>query len=86
MWLGETGMQCKFLIHDRDASFSALDDVLEAEGIEITKTPFQTPVCNAYAERFVREARETLDTIIVFGDPRLLKIRKLWYSFKGVST
>jgi len=59
---------CRFIIHDRDASFLSFDAIIKTDGIKIVKTPPQTPVCNAYAERFVREARETLNNIIPLGE------------------
>ena len=55
----------------RDALFLPFDDVLASEAIEIVRTPPKTPRCNAYAERFVREARETLDCLIVLGEGHL---------------
>ena len=55
----------------RDSCFQALDAVLSVEDIEIVKTPPQKPMCNAFAERFVREARETLDNMILFGESHL---------------
>ena len=62
---------CKYLIHDRDTSFYAMDTVLKAEDIEIIKTPPKTPRCNAYAERFVKESREILDNLIFLGSKHL---------------
>ena len=44
------------------------DAVLWAEGVKVIKTPPRAPMCNAYAERFVREGRETLDNIILLGE------------------
>jgi len=43
-------------------------DVLRSTGIKVIKTPPQSPMCNAYAERFVRETRETLDNLILLGE------------------
>ena len=57
-----------YLIHDQDAAFFPLDEVLRSTGIKIIKTPSQSPMCNAYAERFVRETRETLDNLILLGE------------------
>jgi len=63
----EAGTQPVYLIHDRDGAFGPLDTVLKSAGLKIIKTPPQAPMCNAYAERFVRECRETLDQIILLG-------------------
>jgi putative transposase len=59
---------CRYIIHDRDANFQGFDFIIKTDGIKIVKTPPQAPMCNAYAERFVREARETLDNIIPLGE------------------
>jgi len=67
MLLDDIDEKCRYVIHDRDASFSGFDFVLKAQGIKIVKTPPKAPMCNAFAERFVREARETLDQIIPLG-------------------
>lgn len=77
MHLSDIGMKCKYLIHDNDTSFIALDSVLKAEGVKIVKTPVHTPVCNCYAERFVKEVRETLDKLILFGDRQLYNTMKV---------
>jgi transposase InsO family protein len=42
--------------------------MLKAQGIKIVKTPPKAPLCNAYAERFVREARQTLNRVIPLGE------------------
>ena len=68
MVLDEIPQPCRYIIHDRDSSFLPFDFVIKSEGIQIVKTPPQTPMCNAYAERFVREARETLNNIIPLGE------------------
>lgn len=52
---------------DRDCSFAPLDGVSETDQLSILKTPPHAPLCNAYAERHVREIRETLDQIILLG-------------------
>ncbi len=71
MWFEDEGPECRHLIHDRDSLFLPFDDVLASEAIAVVKTPPRTPRCNAYAERFVREARETLDCLIVLGEGHL---------------
>ena len=69
MFLDDAELQCKKLVHDRDPCFTSMDKVLESANVDIVKTPSHTPVCNAFAERFVREARETLDNLVIFGIP-----------------
>ena len=50
--------------------------MLSVEDIEIVKTPPRAPMCNAFAERFVREAREILDDMILFGESHLHHVCK----------
>jgi len=64
-------IECHYLVHDRDTSFAALDGLLKTDELRILKTPPQSPLCNAYAERHVREIRETLDNLILLGEPHL---------------
>ena len=64
-------LPCRYLIHDRDCSFAALDGVLKTDRLTILKTPPRAPLCNAYAERHVREIRETLDQLILLGESHL---------------
>jgi hypothetical protein len=56
-------------IHPRQGltSFAGFDFVQKAQGIKNVKTPPKAPMCNAFAERFVREARQTLNQIIPLG-------------------
>jgi putative transposase len=67
-------LSCRFLVHDRDTTFAALDGVLKTEALQILKTPPHTPLCNAYAERHVREIRETLDNLILLGESHLRRV------------
>jgi putative transposase len=67
MTLTDIDENCRYIIHDRDASFAGFDFILKAQGIKIVKTPLKAPMCNAFAERFVREARQTLNQIIPLG-------------------
>jgi hypothetical protein len=82
MVVEDWGLRCRYLVHDRDTSFAALDGVLKTKELHILKTPPHSPLCNAYAERHVREIRETLDDLILceqcvnnFFRNRLLMVR-----------
>ncbi len=74
--MAESGNNPVYLIHDRDGAFLPLDAVLQSAGVKIVKTPPQAPMCNAYAERFVRECRETLDQMILLGGHHLQHVLK----------
>jgi putative transposase len=63
--------QAFYLIRDRDVTFFPLDLVPRPAGLKVIKTPPHSPMCSAYAERFVRETRETLDRLILLGETHL---------------
>src|SRR5690349_3218727 len=73
MNLAEQADGLKFLIHDRDAKFTAaFDAVLTAIGVRIIKTPVQAPRANAIAERWIASARrECLDRMLIMGERHL---------------
>ena len=64
-------LPCRYLIHDGDTSFAALDGVLKSDSLHILQTPPHSPLCNCYAERHVREIRETLNNLILPGERHL---------------
>jgi putative transposase len=64
-------LPCRYLVHDRDCSFAFLDRVLQTDRLTILKTPPHAPLCNAYAERHVREIRETLNQLVLLGESHL---------------
>jgi hypothetical protein len=70
----------RFLIHDRDAIFSAeVDHRLKAFGLRVLHTPARAPKANAYCERLVGSVRrECLDFMIPLGEKHLRRILSEW--------
>ncbi len=63
----------KFLIHDRDAQFTAsFNTVFAAAGSERIRTPYRAPPAKACAERWVRSARsEGRERILILNEAHL---------------
>jgi putative transposase len=63
----------RFVIHDRDAIFSAaVDSSLKECGIRALRTPVRTPTANAFCERVIGTIRrECLDFIIPMNERHL---------------
>ena len=72
MDLADRIQQFKFLIHDRDARFTAaLDVIFAAEGVRSLRTPVR-PRANAVAERWIGTVRcELLDRMLIVGQRHL---------------
>jgi transposase InsO family protein len=70
----------RFLIHDRDAIFSAeVDQQLKAFGLRVLRTPVHAPKANAYFQRLVGSIRrECLDLMIPMGEKHLRRILAEW--------
>jgi putative transposase len=74
--LDEHGQRFRFLVRDRDTKFTtSFDAVIASAGIKVVRTPVKTPVANAFAERWVRTAREDcLDQLLVFSRRQLQSV------------
>src|SRR5665213_3134517 len=62
---------CRYVLHDRDSKFCAsFRSVLAAGGVKAIPLPARTPNLNAFAERWIRSAKqECLSRLILFGEP-----------------
>jgi hypothetical protein len=67
--LGERKEPMRFLIRDRDRTFTgSCDAVFEAQQVRVVRTPVQAPQANGIAERFVRTVRsECLDWLLILN-------------------
>jgi putative transposase len=69
-----------YLIHDRDRIFSKrLDDSIEALGIEVLRSPRESPKANSICERVIGTIRrECLDWMIPMSGAHLRIVLKEW--------
>ena len=66
----------RFLLRDRDAKYCrTFDDVFDAEGIEVVRTPYRSPQANGHIERLIGGLRrEVLDHVLVLGRRHLVDV------------
>jgi transposase InsO family protein len=76
MDLGDRAAGFRFLVRDRDTTFSAaFDAVFTAAGVAALKIPPQAPMANAYAQRWVRTVRtERLDWLLILNRHHLHQV------------
>lgn len=84
MWeLQDRTPRMRFLIRDNDKKFTeSFDTVFRAEGIDVIPTPYRAPNANAYAERWIRSAREEcLDKLLIINQAHLWRVMREYISF-----
>ena len=71
----------RFMVHDRDAIFSAEVDaeLVKGIGVRVLRTPPQSPQANAFCERLVGTMRrECLDFLIPLNERHLRRMLREW--------
>jgi putative transposase len=65
----------RYLVHDRDAAFAAVQDTVLGLGIQDVRTVPRAPWQNAYAERVIGSIRrECLDHVIIVSEAGLRRV------------
>ena len=83
MDLEATGTRVKFVLHDRDASFTAtFDSVFQAAGVGIVRSAVQAPRMNSIVERWIGSCRrELLDRTLVWNQRHLMTVLREYEDF-----
>jgi putative transposase len=76
-------MSVKFVLHDRDASFTAaFDAVFQAAGARIVRSAVQAPRMNSITERWVGSCRrELLDRTLIWNPRHLMTVLREYEDF-----
>src|SRR5258708_17720766 len=83
MDLADAGTRVKFIIHDRDTSFtSAFDEVFRAAGTRIVRSAIQAPRMSSVIERWIGSCRrELLDRTLVWNQRHLMTVLREYEDF-----
>ena len=83
MDLDDAGMSVKFVLHDRDASFTAaFDAVFQAAGARIIRSAVQAPRMNSIMERWIGSCRrELLDRTLIWNQRPLMTVLREYEDF-----
>jgi putative transposase len=81
--LEDTSTHIKFLLHDRDTSFSAaFDQLLATAGIQLIRTAVKAPRQNAVIERWFRSLRaELTDRTLIWNIAHLRRLLREYETF-----
>ena len=76
MDLEDAGTRMRFVIHDRDATFTAaFDDVFRAAGARVIRSAVQAPRMNSIIECWIGSCRrEVLDRTLVWNQRHLIAV------------
>jgi putative transposase len=86
MDLEDAGTWAKFVLHDRDASFTAgFDAVFQAGGARVVRCAVQAPRMNVICERVIGTLRrELLDRLLILNERHLaLVLREYLIHYNG---
>jgi putative transposase len=83
MDLEDAGTRVKFVLHDRDASFTAMfDAVLRAGGARVIRSAVQAPRMDSVMERWIGSCRrELLDRTLVWNQRHLMIVLREYEDF-----
>jgi putative transposase len=83
MDLADAGARAKFVLHDRDASFTqAFDAVFQAAGIRVIRSAVQAPRMNSITGRWIGSCRrELLDRTLIWNLRHLMMVLREYEDF-----
>uniref|UniRef100_UPI003F9CB05E hypothetical protein n=1 Tax=Mycobacterium sp. TaxID=1785 RepID=UPI003F9CB05E len=83
MDLDDARVSVKFVLYDRDASFTAaFDAVLEAAGARVIRSAIQAPRMNSIMERWIGSCRrELLDRTLIWNQRHLVAVLREYEDF-----
>jgi putative transposase len=83
MDLEDAGTAAKFVLRDRDASFTAaFDAVFQAAGVRIVRSAVQAPRMNSIMERWIGSCRrELLDRTLIWNQRHLMIVLRGYEDF-----
>jgi putative transposase len=83
MDLEDPGTRVKFVLHDRDASFTtAFDAVFQAAGVSVIRSAVGAPRMNSVMERWIGSCRrELLDRTLIWNQRHLMIVLREYEDF-----
>jgi len=83
MDLEDARTRVKFVLHDRDASFTAaFDDVFQSAGVRVVRSAIQAPRMNSIMERWIGSCRrELLDRTLIWNQRHLMNFLREYGDF-----